>query len=92
MMVAVVERDLQMPAAIWLPFHRMGRWIPIVKAADDVNRLCLRSQTEEIDRRRYFLGGIAVTTARTVGIYGKHDFCSSVLALSRHGQRPGRGK
>lgn len=65
-MMPVVERNLQVPAAVGLAFHRMRGRVPIVKTADEINRLRLRRQAQEIGRERGAFGGVTVAAARTV--------------------------
>jgi hypothetical protein len=72
MMMPVIERDLQMPSSIRLPLHRMSGRVPIVEAANHVNRLGLRREAQKICEEGRPFGGVAIATPRAVIICRKH--------------------
>lgn len=60
MMMPVMERNLNEPGAIGLPFHREGGRVPVVEIADEVDLSGRGRVADEIDRFGRFFGGVAV--------------------------------
>jgi hypothetical protein len=59
-MMAVVERQMDLPRAIRLADHRVGRGMPVVEITGDENFLCLGRAADKIHRFGHVLGGITV--------------------------------
>ena len=60
MVPAMVERDLNEPSAVGLPFHRVGSRIPIVEVAHEMDLGGFRSETNEIGGIARFLAEIMI--------------------------------
>lgn len=59
-MMAVGERQVDLPCAIGLALHRVRRGMPVVEIAGDKNFLGVRGAADEIYRLGHSFGGITV--------------------------------
>ena len=76
MVVPMIQLDLNEPSAVRLALHGMGRQIPIIEIAGEMDLFGARGHADEVDGLGHFLGGIAVGGEK--GAYWMHrttDFC-----------------
>jgi len=67
-MMTVGERQVNLPSAVHLAMHRMGRGMPVVEIASNENFLRFRCPAYKVHRFGHFLGGIAVPVGVAVGV------------------------
>lgn len=60
MVMPVIQRDLDEPRTVGLPFHRVGLRIPVIEIADQIDLSRRGRVADEIDRLGHFFGGVAV--------------------------------
>lgn len=60
MVMPVMQRDLDEPRTVGLPFHRKGGRVPIVEIPDQIDLSGRGCVADKIDRFGHFLGGITV--------------------------------
>ena len=59
-MMAVVERQVDLPRAVRLALHRVRRGMPVVEIAGDENFLRVRGAADEVHRLGHVLGGVTM--------------------------------
>ena len=66
----MIQRNLNKPGAIRLAMHGMGRQIPIIEIAGEMDLFSFRGHADKVDRLDHFLGGITVGGEK--GTYWMH--------------------
>ena len=75
----MVERHLDHPGAVGLPFHRMDGWIPFIEVAHERNFSGLERGTNKIDRLGHLFGRVTMQGGGNLWTSAMHVLLSVVL-------------